>query len=347
MKRAGHLFAQVVAFDALCAAARRAARGLWRNRSVAAFLLDLEPEVLALQRELVGGTYRPRPPYTFPIADPKPRTISAAAFCDRVVHHALCAALEPALERFATADSYACRRGKGNHAAVRRVQALSRRFPWYAKLDVRRYFASVDLAVLAALLRRRFKDRRALDLISVILEAGAVAPGRGLPIGNLTSQHLANFYLGHADHAAKETIGVRGWVRYMDDMILLGPDKASVRKQAASVDEYLAAVLRLEVKREASILAPVRVGVPFLGFRIWPRQIRLDAARARRFRRRFRALDAAAEEGRIDEEAQARSAASLAGWAAQADTLAFRRSFFERLDACRSRLACPRGPGRD
>jgi len=127
MKRAGHLFAQVVAFDALCAAARRAARGLWRNRSVAAFLLDLEPEVLALQRELVGGTYRPRPPYTFPIADPKPRTISAAAFCDRVVHHALCAALEPALERFATADSYACRRGKGNHAAVRRVQALSRR----------------------------------------------------------------------------------------------------------------------------------------------------------------------------------------------------------------------------
>ena len=336
MKRAGHLFEQVVAFDALCAAARRAARGLWRNRSVAAILLDLEPEVLALQRELAGGTYRPRPPCTFVIADPKPRTISAAAFRDRVVHHALCAALEPALERFATADSYACRKGKGSHAAVRRVQSLARRFPWYAKLDVRRYFASVDLAVLAALLRRRFKDRRALDLVSVILEAGATAPGRGLPIGNLTSQHLANFYLGHADHVARERLRVPGWVRYMDDMILLGHDKPSVRDLVDGVEAYLAAELRLEVKHEASILAPVRVGVPFLGFRIWPRQIRLDAARARRFRRRFRALEASASEGRIDEEAQARSAASLVGWAAQAGTLAFRRSFFARLQADRA-----------
>ena len=347
MRRTGHLFEQVVAFDALCAAARRAARGLWRNQSVASFLLDLEPEVLTLQRELLGGTYRPRSPRIFVIADPKPRTISAAAFRDRVVHHALCAAIEPVLERFATADSYACRRGKGSHAAVRRVQALARRFPWYAKLDVRHYFANVDLGVLAALLRRQLKDRRALALVSVILNAGAVEPGKGLPIGNLTSQHLANFYLGHADHAAKETLGVPGWVRYGDDMILLGPDKASVREHAARVEEYLAAALRLEVKREASILAPVRVGVPFLGFRIWPRQIRLDAARARRFRRRFRALEAAAAEGRIDEEAQARSAASLAGWAAQAETLAFRRSFFERLDADRACRAQPRGPGRD
>ena len=334
-KRTGYLFERVVRFESLCEAAHRAARGLWRRRSVAAFLLDLEPEVLALQRELLDGSYRPRPFRSFEITEPKPRVISAAAFRDRVVHHTLCAALEPAFERYAIADSYACRKGKGNNAAVKRVQQLCRRSPWYGKLDVRHFFENVDQAVLVRLLRRRFKDRRALDLVEVILDAGGLVPGRGLPIGNLTSQHFANFYLGHLDHFAKEILRIRGWVRYMDDMVLFGPDKDAVRDRAARVEAFLASELHLEVKQEATVVAPVHVGVPFLGFRIWPWQLRMDGARLRRFRARFRALEASFEAGEIDEEARLRSACSLVGWAAQADTRRLRRSFFERLDADR------------
>ena len=334
-KRIGHLFERIVRFESLCQAAHQAARGLWQRRSVAAFLLDLEPDVLALQRELLDGSYRPRPFRSFMITDPKPRVISAAAFRDRVVHHALCAAMEPAFERYAIFDSYACRKGKGNHAAVQRVKQFCRRSTWYGKLDVRHFFENVDHAVLAGLLRRRFKDRRALDLSQVILDAGGRVPGTGLPIGNLTSQHFANYYLGHLDHFAKEDLRIRGWVRYMDDMILFGPDKETVLDLAGRVETFLASELLLEVKQEATIVAPVHIGVPFLGFRVWPRLLRMDGSRVRRFRARFRALDASFTAGEIDEETRLRSACSLVGWAAQADTSGFRRSFFERLTADR------------
>ena len=127
MRRAGHLFEQVADFHALRTAAVRAARGKRRQPEAAAFLADLEPEVLRLQRELLAGAWRPGPYRTFAITDPKPRTISAAPFRDRVVHHALCAALEPVFERYAVFDSYACRPGKGTLAALRRAQAHARR----------------------------------------------------------------------------------------------------------------------------------------------------------------------------------------------------------------------------
>jgi hypothetical protein len=329
MKRAGNLFEGVVDFGALGAAARRAARRKRLTREAAHFLLELEPEVLALERELARGTYRPGGYRTFEVRDPKPRTISAAPFRDRVVHHALCAGLEPVLEGYAIGGSYACRRGKGTLAAIERAQVLARRHPWFLKLDVRRYFETVDHAVLEALLRRKLKDRRLLALCDRVIEAGAPGsePGKGLPIGNLTSQHFANFYLGALDHHVVQLVRPGAYVRYMDDLLLLGADKATLRIAEAQVTAFLAERLGLEIKREASRLAPVSTGVPFLGFRVWPRLVRLDAPRARRFRRRMRCLEQRHEAGALDEAAWARSAAGLCGWAEHADTVAFRVSF--------------------
>jgi hypothetical protein len=173
-------------------------------------------------------------------------------------------------------------------------------------------------------------------LYGVFIDAGAPgsAPGRGLPIGNLTSQHFANFYLGAADRHALDALGVAAVVRYMDDYALFGPDKATVRQHAEASIEFLAESLHLEAKREATLVAPVHVGLPFLGFRIWPRLVRLDGARARRFRRRLTALEQAAQAGRLDSDALARRVASVVAWAEQADTLHFRRSFFDRRAAC-------------
>jgi hypothetical protein len=328
VRRVGHLFERVVDFEALRAAARRAASGgVWRSRGAATFLAELEGNVLALRERLLDGSWRPGSPTTFPIRDPKPRLITAAPFPDRVVHHALCAALEPVLERYAVHDSYACRPGKGTSAALARVRALARRHAWFARLDVARFFASVDHGVLIAALERRVKDRRLLALVRSVLGDG----GRGLPIGSLTSQHFANFYLGALDHHALEVVGVGGWVRYMDDVVLFGPTREQVARDLAATEAFLTEALRLAPNPRARRLAPVPTGVPFLGFRVWPAQVRLDAARVRRWRARVRRLSAARAAGRVSEEEVAPRLRSLFAWAATADTLCLRRSFLARL----------------
>lgn len=299
-------FDQASDFHALRAAARRAARGT-RSTQAARFLCELESECLALQGELVAGTYQPGPFRTFRIQDPKPRLISAAPFRDRVVHHALCAAMEPVFERVAVFDSYACRPGKGTLAAVRRVQRLSRGHAWFAKVDVLHFFETVDLEVLLTRLRRYFPEPALLRLCETILRAG----GPGLPIGNLTSQHFANFLLGAVDHHALGRVRVGGWVRYMDDMLILGPDKDTVRAHADAVVGFTQSALHQQERVDARRLAPVHTGVPFLGFRIWPHRVRMDRARKRRLALRLRGDDPVRQQAAV-------------AWSEQADTRGLR-----------------------
>lgn len=330
MKRAGNLFEHVVDFHNLCAAARRAAKGKHGKRSAAWMLFHMETEVLELQRELNAGTYRPRAYRTFSVSDPKPRTISAAHIRDRVVHHALCDVLEPVFERVAIFDSYACRKGKGSHAAVRRVRHFSRSQPYFVKLDIRKFFETVDHGVLKALVRHVVKDPRVLWLVDLFIDHGAPGSpaGIGMPIGNLTSQNFANFYLHPLDHLIKEGMRVRGYVRYMDDMILFGHSSRALHRLRKRVEEFASEMLRLSVKDEATVVAPVTEGIGFLGMRIWPSVIRLDRVSRIRFIRKAR--DRMAEiDGCVGDEAEAlRSLASLVGHVSQADTRGLRRSVF-------------------
>ena len=312
-------------FTSLRAAAKKAARGHRKKPETAAFLCELETEVLCLQRQLRGGTYRPGPFRTFRIRDPKPRTISAAPFRDRVVHHALCAVMEPTFEARADPDSFACRIGMGNRAAVWRLQRLTRQWAWTAKLDVQRYFETVPLAGLLGLLRTLFHDRPLLDAVEVVLLAGSDDGERGLPIGNLTSQHFANLYLGELDRFARG-LGVGGMVRYMDDIILLGSDKATARGWAAAVSTHMRA-LGLHEKPSARRLAPVHVGVPFLGFRVWPHRIRVDRAARHRLMQKLRRSPM----GIGDTEAQSRQT-SLAAWAAHGDTRGLMTSLAQEME---------------
>lgn len=339
MKRAGHLFETVADFGALCAAARRAARGKSGTRSAAAFIFHLETEVLKLQREILDDSYRPRPYRTFFVSDPKPRTISAADFRDRVAHHALCAALEPLFERAAIFDSYACRPGKGTHAAVRRARDFAGRFGCFLKLDVRKFFENADHAVLKSGLRRLVKDRRLLQLADRIIDRGAPGspPGKGLPIGNLTSQHFANHYLSPLDHFVKERLRTPGYVRYMDDMLLFSDSKEFLHAAHRGVREFVETNLRLQLKSEATVLAPVSEGVPFLGLRLWPRVVRLDGPAKRRLIRALRMGAQGLARGQIDEEHLAASMRSRLGHAAHANTLGLRRSLGPLMDFAKVR----------
>lgn len=256
MKRVGGFFERIVGFDNLLLAQRRAARGKRCRTSVARFEFHLEHELFELQDELMTGSYQPGEFFTFEVRDPKRRAICAAPFRDRVVHHALCHVLEPHFERRAIFDSYACRLGKGTHAAIARARQFARRHPYFLKCDVRKFFASVDHGVLFGLLERLFKERPLLDLLARIINHAPPdsAPGKGLPIGNLTSQHFANLYLGELDHFLKDQLHIKGYLRYMDDFLLFAEDKPSLHLWLADLEDLLEERLDLGLKQALELL---------------------------------------------------------------------------------------------
>ena len=330
MKRHGHLFEQVTEYRNLLAAAHRARRGKRDRVEVARFVFDLEPNLLQLQEELRSGSYRMRPYRAFVIREPKRRRICAAHFRDRVVHHAVCGVLDPIFEACLIGDTYACRRGKGTHAAVRRLQRFARRFPYVLMGDVRRYFESVDHEVLKALCRRKLKDKALLSLLDRIIDHPLPGgrPGKGVPIGNLTSQYFANLYLGELDHLVKDRLRLPGYLRYMDDFAVFADGKPRLHRVLAAIREFLPATLRLELREERTFLAPVAQGLPFLGFRVWPGIVRLDGRKLARLRRQVRRREAAYRLGRIDEDALAQSVRGMVGHVCHIDSLQARKRVF-------------------
>jgi len=330
MKRYGGLFERIVAFDNLLSAANRALKGKKRKRGAAAFYFGMENELLAIENELIEGRYSPMPYRDFHVYEPKKRKICAADFRDRVVHHAICNVLEPILDRGLIFDTYACRRGKGNHAAVRRTQGFSRRFPYFLKCDIRSYFENVDHHVLKTLLSRKIKGRHLLDLLSVIIDHPVPQglPGKGIPIGNLTSQLFANIYLGELDHFLKDRLAIKGYVRYMDDFLVFGPNKKALGGWLTAIRKFVSGRLLLELKDEALVVAPVSRGVPFLGFRIFPGTVRLDSSRMKRFRHKTRERERQYHRGEITESFLADSMRSMVAHVSHANTYMMRKGFF-------------------
>ena len=248
-----HLFEHICEFEPLLAAYRRARRGKRRRPDVAAFEFRCEDNLFELAAELRTGTYRPSPYRSFRVAENgKQRVISAAPFRDRVVHHALCAVLEPIWEPRFIHDSYASRPGKGTHAALNRAQHFARGHGYALQLDVQQFFPSIDHAILRGQLARHIADARVLALVDLVLAGGAATlrdeyrmvyfPGddlfaaerpRGLPIGNQTSQFWANVYLHPLDLFAKQALGCRAYLRYCDDLLLFAHDKATLHRWRA------------------------------------------------------------------------------------------------------------------
>jgi len=260
----------------------------------------------------------------FTVHDPKERVICAASFPERVLHHAIMNVCEPVLERYAIPDSYACRTGKGMHAAVLRAQGFTQQYQWYLKLDIRKYFDSIDQETLLALLERRFKDRAVLRLIGTILATYSVEPDRGLPIGNLLSQHMANFYLGHLDHWIKETLRVPGYVRYMDDFVLWADDKGTLKAHLAAIQGFAGSALKLTLKDNIQLNHCAR-GIPFLGYRIFSGRLTLGPRAGRRFARKLRGYEQEWLTGEWSEADLARHMEALLSYVRFADTLGLRR----------------------
>ncbi len=331
MKRWGGLFEKIVTFDNLLLASRKALRGKKKKPDVAFFYFHLENELLILQKELLAGTYRPRPYSTFIIHEPKRRKICAAEIRDRVIHHSICNVIEPVLERCMIYDTYACRPNKGTHAAIRRAQEYARKYAYVLQCDVQKYFDSIDHTILKTLLQRKFKDKRLLELLGRIIDYAPPdhLPGKGLPIGNLTSQYFANFYLGSLDHVLKDHQALKGYVRYMDDFLLFHNEKEVLYDLKLDIERFLNENLRLRLKEKANQVAPTNRGISFLGCRIYPSLIRLQSKKWYRFKKTIRKLEHRFLMEEISEEELSMRVSSMIGQVLHVSAYRARKTFFD------------------
>jgi len=247
MKRESNLYSRICEFDNLYLADRIAQKGKSKQPDVKRHNLNADSNIFQLHNLLVNKEYKTSQYLTFPIHEPKERIIFRLPYYpDRIVHHAIMNVLEPIFTSMFTADSYSCIKGKGIHAmsrGIKRALKDKQNTQYYLKLDIKKFYPSVDHEILKALLRRKFKDNDLLSLLDSIIDS---APG--LPIGNYLSQYFANFYLTYFDHWLKEVKGVRYYFRYADDMVIFAPNKPDLHKLRVDISEYLKNELNLVVK---------------------------------------------------------------------------------------------------
>lgn len=325
MRRTAISLEQLAERENLLLAVWKAARGKHQRPAVARFLGDLDRRLNALAESLLEerapvGRFR-----RFTIHDPKRRTIAAACFADRVLHHAILNHAEPRFERMLVDGSYACRPGKGVHAAIGAVQRHLRRWPWFVKVDVDGYFPSIDHGLLKGLLARRFKGCKFLSLLGRIIDAGSDTPGRGLPIGALTSQHFANVYLDAADRFLLSQPGVRAEVRYMDDIVWWCEDRHVARATLAGLGDFLWQARRLRLKGNVRIGRSAE-GLSYCGFRVKPGVVLASSRKLSRFRAGLARVNGALEDGGVTEAQAQRAMDGLLATLAGAETLGFRRT---------------------
>ena len=287
MKRVGNLINKIVEPENIRLAFWKSQQGKQDKPDVINFRSKLEKNILILRNELLSGELDIGHYSFFNIYDPKERMICAASFKERVLHHAIMNICEPIFEKLAIYNSYACMKGKGSHKAVEKAKLFSKRYSCFLKLDIRKYFLNIDHEILKNLLKRKFKDKQLLDIFYKIIDSYENKSGKGLPIGNLLSQHWANYYLGFLDRWIKETKQIKGYIRYMDDFILFVNDKEVLKNMLSEIKTFLNDYLKLELKDNAQ-LNYVYKGIPFLGYRVFPNKIRLSTNSKKRFVKKLR-----------------------------------------------------------
>ena len=281
MKRQGYLVERIADMENLQLAFYKAQNGKSAKDSARAFGKDLRENLRMLQGQILSGEVEVGGYHYFTIYDPKKRQICAAPFNQRVLHHALMNVCHPFFEKAQTPDSYASRIGKGTYAALEKAKSNIRRYPWFLKLDARKYFDSIHHGVLRSQLCSMFKDGQLLRILDEIIDSYEVESGRGVPIGNLTSQYFANQYLSPADHFAKENLRIPAYVRYMDDMVLWHDDKEVLLGAGRRFQYFTETQLKLKLK--PFCLNRNTAGLPFLGYLLYPDLTRL----AQRSRKRY------------------------------------------------------------
>ena len=361
MKTYKNLFEKFVSFDNLLNAYKKARRGKRYRNYAANFYYNLSSNLLEIQRQLMRESYQFGDYRIFYIYEPKRRLIKAPSFRDRVVHHALCNVVEPIFDKKFIFDSYACRKEKGTHRAVKKLQKFLRRLAlkseirerererettqiYAIKMDISKYFASVNHQILFCLIRKKIADPKILNFIKKLIASSSTTNEfdelfppdsyfrtkrpRGIPIGNLTSQIFANIYLNEVDQFIKHKLKVKYYLRYMDDLLILAKDKKYLHQVKQKIINLLYEQLYLTVNPKKIRIFPVNKGINFLGYVVFQDHILLRASNVKKFRKKYRKLPKKIQEGKISEEKAWHSIQSWIAHAKQANTYHLRKKLF-------------------
>ena len=281
-----NLWQQLCSFDNLLAAYQQAVKNKSCNPHVIEFEQHWLFHLCTLLRELKNQTYTPKPLRTFVLRDPKTRVICVSHFRDRIIHHALINVLKPLFEPRFIYDSYASRKGKGTHVALKRFDVFVRKvtkngkpsknayyfnqFSGFAlKADIQHYFQTVDHQVLLELIQKTVKDSQVIWLVKKILNNyHSIAPEKGMPLGNWTSQFFANIYLNELDQYVKHTLKAKYYIRYVDDFVILHHSYRKLQQYELLIKEFLG-TLKLQLHPHKCKIIPLSRGVSFLGFRVF------------------------------------------------------------------------------
>lgn len=267
-----------------------------RSRAdVLEFELHLEDNIFAIYEELKSGSKRQIKYEQFHITDPKPRIINKASVSERIVHQAIYQVLMPIFDKTFIFDSYSCRREKGTHKAFKRLVELARKQSknyssscWALKCDIRKFFHSIDHGILIDLLSKRIADEKLLNLLTEIIESFESSPGKGMPLGNLTSQLFANIYMDPLDKFVKHKLKAKYYLRYADDFMFLADNREVLEKYLLQIEVFLNERLNLSLHPDKSIFRKLNWGLDFVGYVAYPK---FNLPRKKTVRRMFAKLE--------------------------------------------------------
>lgn len=323
-----HYYNNITSFENLAASWREFLRGKKKRADVEQFSLHITDELWQLHKDLKEKNYRHGGYRAFKINDPKPRDIHKASVLDRLVHHAVYRVLYPHFDTKFIHDSYSCRVDKGTHKAINRFRSFARKVSrnhtrtcWVLKCDIRKFFATIDHDILNAILAKHIQDAETLTLLSEIINIfntkGAI--GKGLPLGNLTSQLLINVYMNEFDQFVKRVLKAKYYIRYADDFVFLHTDRQHLENIVPRIAQFLKMRLKMELHPQKLHIKTVASGVDFLGWVHFPAYRVLRTATKRRM---FRKL------GEFGSE---KTLASYLGLLSHGDTYALTQSFLKNV----------------
>ncbi len=333
MECQNNLYNKLCTYENLELAFKKARKRKTLKPYVIAFEKNLKENLLNLRTELLFHTYNPMPLKTFILRDPKTRKISKSDFRDRVVHHALCNIIEPIFDKTFIYDSYANRIGKGTLKAIERFDYFKRKVSknntktcYVLKADIKHYFETVIHDILIATIKKRIDDKRVLWLIRAILSNhNTIEKGKGMPLGNLTSQFFANVYLNELDQFVKHKLKSRFYIRYVDDFVILHNIREILEEYKSKINMFLKENLKLELHPDKSKIIQLDNGIGFLGFRLFFYHKLVRKKNIGNFEKKFEASKELYFKGIIDKE---KALGQFEGWLAyisNADTYKYRR----------------------
>lgn len=264
MKRIGNLYDCICKSDNIYFAYNKAKQGKSNTYGVLLFEKDLEENLKTLQRELINETYKTSEYSVFMVYEPKERTVYRLPFRDRIVHHAIMNILEPIWTSIFISNTYSCIKGRGIHGVLKHLKRDLKdveNTQYCLKLDIKKFYLSIDHVILKKIVRKKIKDNKLLHLLDEIIDS---APG--VPIGNYLSQFFANLYLSYFDHWLKEEMQVKYYYRYADDIVILGKNKMYLHGLLIAINDYLKNRLKLQIKENYQVFPVDDRGIDFVGY---------------------------------------------------------------------------------